>query len=91
VYSYDTRVCNFPLDGTLTIYRLSRAVHLGRVKVNKWLAAAGLALVILTGAMGLQTVAGNLFAHTSDPVPPVPPSGFYAHTSAPVPPVPPGQ
>jgi hypothetical protein len=53
--------------------------------VNKWLAAAGLALVILTGAMGLKAVANQAFAHTSAPVPPTP---YFAHTSAPVPPTP---
>ncbi|HXW18185.1 MAG TPA: hypothetical protein VEJ39_07765 [Candidatus Acidoferrales bacterium] len=52
--------------------------------MNKWLAAAGLALVVLTGAMGLQTVASKMFAHTSAPVPPATP--YFAHTSAPVPP-----
>ena len=53
--------------------------------MNKWLAAAGLALVILTGAMGLKAVAHNMLAGTSAPVPPTP---YFAGTSAPVPPTP---
>lgn len=63
----------------------SALYSLSEDEVNKWLAAAGLALVILTGAMGLRTVASKMLAHTSAPVPPTP---YYANTSAPVPPTP---
>ena len=51
--------------------------------MNKWIAAAGLALVILTGAMALKVVVNQSFAGTSAPVPP---TDFFAGTSAPVPP-----
>lgn len=85
MYSFDTPVCNFSLDGSQPHSRLLRVVSLSEGHVNKWLAAAGLALVILTGAMGLKTVAKQAYAHTSAPVPPTP---YFAHTSAPVPPTP---
>jgi hypothetical protein len=85
VYSLGTPVCNFSLDGSQPLSRLLRVVSQSEGHVNKWLAAAGLALVILTGAMGLKAVANQAFAHTSAPVPPTP---YFAHTSAPVPPTP---
>ncbi|MFZ0636380.1 MAG: hypothetical protein WA755_14065 [Candidatus Acidiferrales bacterium] len=53
----------------------------------KWLAAAVLALSILTAAMGLGSIVdARHFAHTTGPMPPTP--WFAGHTTGPMPPTP---
>ncbi len=54
--------------------------------MSKWLVVAVVALVVLTGAMVLQSVATQTFANTSGPMPPTP--WFAVNTSGPMPPTP---